>query len=312
MTRKTSTVVLIPALVLTTGLAFGQANFQDVLPTGPDGSFYGIIQIAKALGLAVPSSMGTCLSSSAGGANPPIVPPPGPGGVPSQMECPYFGPDDNITRAEAAYWIVRSQADETQITNFLCATGGDPSGLAACAGVPGGTGVSTFGDLGVGGSSITNPFVQTNLPAGFQVVSNQMLMRDIEVAARRGYTKGEGGPCLVPGGTSDAQYRFCPNDPINRAEMAVFIIRAKMSNVFPTSLSGIPSTTPYGDNFSYPPTPYFTDVTPTDPAWGVYFPFVQEMRALGITNGTSPTTYSPGYEVTRKEIAAFAVRAFFL
>jgi len=294
MTRKTlNAALLISAMALTTGLAFAQTNFQDVLQTGPDAPFYGIIQIATGLGLAVPSSMGPCLNASSG-TNPPILPPPSYGPAPSPATCPYFGPDANITRAEAAYWIVKSQLDEAQITAYLCATGGDPSGLSPqCnTGITG----STFGDLGVAGASIANPFIG---------VSNAQFMRYIEVMARRGYTKG----C---GSTNDAVQQFCPNDPVNRAQIAVFIIRAKMNSVFPTTLSGVIGSSPASDNFSYPLTPYFTDVTPTDPVWGPYFPYVQVMRELGITYGTSPTTYSPGGDVTREQIAAFAVRAFFL
>ena len=282
--------LLIPALVLTAGLAPAQSSFQDVLPTGSDGAFYTIIQTAQRLGLAVPSSMGPCLSAPAG-TNPPILQPPGT--VSSQPACPYFGPDAAITRAEAAYWIVKSLADETQISTYLCATGGDPSGLSPACNV--GITAGTFADLGVGGASILNPFVS---------VTNAQLMRYIEVMARRGYTKG----CSA---MDDPVHRFCPNDPLNRAQMAVLIIRAKMNNVFPTSLSGIPAA-PVGDNFSFPPVPYFTDVTPADPVWGLYFPYVQELRELGITSGTSPTTFSPDSNVTRKEIATFAVRAFFL
>jgi hypothetical protein len=296
--------LLIPAFVLTTGLAFAQPNFQDVQPSGPDGSFYGIIQIAKGLGLAVPSSLGPCLSGTApAGTNPPVVPPPGSTTSPGQPACLYFGPDAIITRAEAAYWIVKSVADEAQISNFLCATGGDPSGLTPSCN----TGItsSTFGDLGVGGASIVDPFLGPNPALGIMGVTDPQLMRYIEVMARRGYTKG----C---GGTNDAVAQFCPNDPVNRAQIAVLIIRAKMDNVFPTSLSGVPSSSPYGDNFSVPPVPYFTDVLPTDPVWGSYYIYIQEMRELGITYGTSPTTFSPGNNITRKEMAAFAVRAFFL
>jgi len=301
MIRKiNSTSLLIPAFVLTTGLAFAQQNFQDVQPTGPDGGFFGIIQIAKALGLAVPSSLGPCLSSTPAGANPPVIPPPGSA---SQSSCPYFGPDAAITRAETAYWIVKSLADEAQISNYLCATGGDPSGLSPwCSS---GTPASSFGDLGVAGAAIMNPFVAANPALGIAGVTNAQLMRYIEVMARRGFTRG----C---GTTSDAVLNFCPNDLLNRAQIAVFIIRAKMDSVFPTSLSGVPLGSPYGDNFNAPTVPYFTDVLPTDPVWGPYFTYIQEMRELGITNGTTPTTYSPGNDVTRKEIAAFVVRAFFL
>ena len=295
--------LLIPAFVLTTGLAFAQPNFQDVQPSGPDGSFYGIIQIAKGLGLAVPSSLGACLSGTApAGTNPPVVPPPGSTTSPGQPACLYFGPDAIITRAEVAYWIVKSMADEAQISNFLCATGGDPSGLTPSCN----TGILQYvWRSGRRGCVDCGPVPWPNPALGIVGVTDAQLMRYIEVMARRGYTKG----C---GGTNDVPAQFCPNDPVNRAQIAVLIIRAKMDNVFPTSLSGIPASSPYGDNFSVPPVPYFTDVLPTDPVWGSYYIYIQEMRELGITYGTSPTTFSPGNNITRKEIAAFAVRAFFL
>jgi hypothetical protein len=87
-----------------------------------------------------------------------------------------------------------------------------------------------------------------------------------------------------------------------------------MNNVFPTSLSGLPLSSPYGDNFGtyLPPVPYFSDVTAADPTYGQYYIFIQKMRELRITNGTGGATFSPGSNLTRKEIATFVVRAFFL
>jgi hypothetical protein len=299
--------LLISALVLATGPAFAQTNspyFQDLLPAGsPDSAYFTYVQIAKNLGLAVPSAVGSCLPSNLPpGASTPILPPPGSGAA-QQLGCLYFGPDTFITRAETAYWVVRSQMDETQITNYLCATGGDPSGLSPQCN--GGNPVSAFADLGVAGAAIVNPFLGANPALGITGVTQAQLMRYITVMVRRGYTQG----C---GTTTDLTLDFCPNDLVTRAQMSVFIIRAKMNNVFPTSLSGAQQTTPYGDTFSFPPVPYFTDVTPADPVFGPYFPYIQEMRALAITSGTSATTFSPGNNVTRKEIATFVVRAFFL
>ena len=296
MTRKTINLSLC---ILSTGLALAQiavsSAFQDVLPSNP---FYTMIQLARRTGIAVPSSFGPCLGAA--GTNPPVIAPPG-SGAPSQPVCPYFGPDTFITRAEAAYWIVKSQADETLISNFLCATGGDPSGLSpGCLGFA----ASTLGDLGVGGSAILNPFVAPDPALGIPGVTNQQLVRYIEVMYRRGYTKG----CNA---TGDPVRRFCPNDLVNRAQVAVFLVRAKMDNVFPTSLSGAIGP-PIGDNFSVPPVPFFTDVTPGDPVWRPYYIYVQKLRELRITSGTSLTTYSPGNNVSRQEMATFAVRAFFL
>jgi len=289
--------------------AYGNDNtyFQDVQPTGsPDSSFFTWIQLAKNLGLAVPSATGPCTINN---GLPPILQPPAPGTLPtpspSTLGCPYFGPDTIVTRAEMAYWVIKAQMDETQVTNYLCATGGDPSGLSPQCN--GGQPASSFADLGAGGGSILNPFLGANPGLGIVGVTNAQLQRYIEVMARRGYTKG----C---NNTNDPQAAYCPNQPVTRAQMAVFLIRAKMNNVFPTTLSGLPLAAPYGDNFGVylPPVPYFSDVTAADPVYGQYYLYIQKMRELRITNGTGGATFSPGNNLTRKEIATFVVRAFFL
>ncbi len=287
--------------------AYGNDNtyFQDVQPSGsPDSAFFTWIQLAKNLGLAVPSATGPCTINN--GAAPILQPPVSgstPNPSPSTLGCPYFGPDTVVTRAEMAYWVVKAQMDETMVSNYLCATGGDPTGTAtACNGaMP----ASTFADLG----NILNPFLGANPSLGIAGVTNAQLVRYIETMARRGYTKG----C---NNTIDPTSSYCPNQPVTRAQMAVFLVRAKMNNVFPTELSGnaIPTAAPYGDNFGtfLPPVPYFSDVTATDPVYGPYYIYIQKMRELRITNGTGGVTFSPGNNLTRKEIATFIVRAFFL
>jgi hypothetical protein len=289
--------------------AYGNDNtyFQDVQPVGsPNSGFFTWIQLAKNLNLAVPSATGPCTINN---GLPPVLTPPAPGTLPnpspSNLGCPYFGPDTIVTRAEMAYWVVKAQMDEAQVTNYLCATGGDPSGLSPqCSG---GLVASSFADLGAGGGAILNPFLGAVPSLNIAGVTNAQLMRYIEVMVRRGYTKG----CT---NTTDPQFAYCPNQPVTRAQMAVFLIRAKMNNVFPTTLSGIPLAAPYGDNFGtfLPPTPYFSDVLQNDPVFGQYYIYIQKMRELRITNGTGGVTYSPGNNLTRKEIATFVVRAFFL
>jgi len=124
---------------------------------------------------------------------------------------------------------------------------------------------------------------------------------------------------------------YCPTQPVTRGEMAVFVIRAKMNNVFPTSLSGVPLQAPYGDNFTlflaqnpqavpgaFSAGVYFADV----PTTNLFFIYIQKMRELRITNGTLPNAdpnnpcagpcYSPNLSITRQEVATFIVRAFFL
>src|SRR6185369_4435562 len=274
--------------------------FQDVQPGNV---FFTWIQIAKNVGLAQPALTGPCTINNGGT---PIQQPPAPGTTPqpgtTQLICPYFGPDTIVTRAEMAYWVVRSQMDEVMVSNYLCATGGDPTGVAVC-GTSGGSSDNTFADS----TGVINPFI--SVPTlGFPGVTSNQLIRYIEVMARRGYTKG----CSS---TNDPLFRYCPNDPVKRQEMAVFLIRAKMNNVFPTQLSGTPLTGVYGDNFGlFQQTgAYFSDVTQNanDPAKDYYI-YIQKMRELRITNGTSGSTFSPAAPLTRKEIATFIIRAFFL
>ena len=89
---------------------------------------------------------------------------------------------------------------------------------------------------------------------------------------------------------------FCPNDIATRETAAVFIIRGKLKGLF-------------GDNFTYPTTPFFTDVLTSDPN----FSFVQKLSELGITSGCSvnPAMFCPNAPLTRDMISAFIVRAFF-
>jgi hypothetical protein len=60
----------------------------------------------------------------------------------------------------------------------------------------------------------------------------------------------------------DLPPKYCPNDNITEAQMAVFVVRSVMG----------------GDNFTYTQTPYFSDVL----ASNLYFPWVQKMQDLGI------------------------------
>src|SRR5579871_250220 len=85
--------------------AYGNDNtyFQDVQPAGsPDSSFFTWIQLAKNLGLAVPSATGPCTINN---GNTPILQPPVSGSTPnpspSTLGCPYFGPDAVVTRARS-------------------------------------------------------------------------------------------------------------------------------------------------------------------------------------------------------------------
>jgi hypothetical protein len=86
---------------------------------------------------------------------------------------------------------------------------------------------------------------------------------------------------------------FCPNDPISRQDAAILIVRGKFKAVF-------------GDQFTYPSTPVFTDVPLTSTA----FPFIQKMSDLGITGGCGTGSFCPAGLLTRQETAVLITRAF--
>jgi hypothetical protein len=85
---------------------------------------------------------------------------------------------------------------------------------------------------------------------------------------------------------------FCPNNPVTRAEMAVFVIDMR-----------------YGATaqFDYPATAFFTDV----PVGAFAFPWIQRMREDLITVGCTTTTYCPNNNVLRQDMAVFILRGGF-
>ena len=93
-------------------------------------------------------------------------------------------------------------------------------------------------------------------------------------------------------GCSQSPKLYCPNNPVTRGEMAVFIERA-MGNFAPTpSPSGMFTDLPY-------------------PGMASFTPFIEEFYNDGITVGCtqSPLKYCPQNYVTRGEMAVFIERA---
>ena len=301
--------------------------FNDVAPGGVPIPEFSYIQMAVNLGFTPSSFTGGGCTAAGTPITPPNVTcipfagvnavdyPTIPAGVTAPGAAPAagsFGPNDQITRREMAYWIVKGQMDEAAITAYLT----NSFALTGAAGITG----TSFADV-----PTTDP--------GFKY---------IEVMARRGYTSG----CAA-----GVARRYCPDFISTRRDLAAFIIRAKFSNVFASVLSGCaftfvngttsPTSTLFppalttncnvnGDNFGLFLTglTYFTDnpqVTGND-----WYPFVQKMRELRITNGTFlgpnndgrngtyalgvttgvPPIGDPG-NLLRKQIASFVMRAFF-
>ncbi len=87
--------------------------------------------------------------------------------------------------------------------------------------------------------------------------------------------------------------RFCPTNSLSRAEMAIFLLRAKHGAAYlPPPASG---TT-------------FADVPAT--YWAA--PWIEQLAAEGVTNGcaTAPVRFCPDAQVSRDQMAAFLVRTF--
>ena len=91
---------------------------------------------------------------------------------------------------------------------------------------------------------------------------------------------------------------YCPSEQVNRDQMAVFIIRARLG----VSIAGP------GPTFTYPTTPYFTDATAANE---FAFPWIQRMKVEGITSGCTATTYCSTSPVTREQMATFIMRGAF-
>jgi hypothetical protein len=124
-------------------------------------------------------------------------------------------------------------------------------------------------------------FTYTTVPYFTDVPASNLFFKYVQKLRDLGITHG----CTTS--------TYCPNDPINRGDAAVFVIRGKLSALF-------------GDQFTYPTTPDFTDV----PAGSVDFPFIQKMYELGITSGCDTTNYCPASPLLREQMAVFITRAF--
>ena len=93
-------------------------------------------------------------------------------------------------------------------------------------------------------------------------------------------------------GCSTSPLSYCPEDSVTRAQMAVFLLRAKHGAAYtPPAAAGI-----------------FTDV----PASYWAAKWIEQLYAEGITTGclTSPLLYCPEDSVTRAQMAVFLVRTF--
>ena len=83
---------------------------------------------------------------------------------------------------------------------------------------------------------------------------------------------------------------YCPSNSVTRAQMAVFLLRAK-----------------YGASYTPPPaTGVFNDV----PVGSFADAFIEQLAAEGITGGCGSGNYCPADPITRAQMAVFLVRTF--
>ncbi len=92
-------------------------------------------------------------------------------------------------------------------------------------------------------------------------------------------------------GCSANPLRYCPQDPVDRAQMAAFIVRA---------VEGEPPA-----NYCATGSP-FADVSPAS----TFCKYIKRLSELGITTGCGGGNYCPNDTVTRAQMAAFLARAF--
>ncbi len=146
------------------------------------------------------------------------------------------------------------------------------------------TGVDRIAHIVAGGQQLT--ITQTShTTAEFADVPESATFFD---AANLMFDAGVTNGCQA---SNDAATRlFCPNNNITRGEMAAFLVRSVTGTLTPAL---------------YNPAPYFTDV----PTTNGFFPFIQKLEELGITNGCGAGLFCPTETIPRWEMAIFMVRS---
>ncbi|MGA3027312.1 MAG: BACON domain-containing carbohydrate-binding protein [Bryobacteraceae bacterium] len=133
----------------------------------------------------------------------------------------------------------------------------------------------------------TNPAIYNTTPYFNDVPSSNPFFPHIQKLMDLGITTG----------CSQNPPRFCPTDTIPRWEMAIFMIRARL--------------TLYGAAFIFTAEPYFSDVPTNVESNGMPFPFIQRSFEEHIANGCGGTLYCPDEVVTRGQMASFIMRGLF-
>ncbi len=123
------------------------------------------------------------------------------------------------------------------------------------------------------------------------VPRSQLFYRRIETLVHTAITAG----CGVG--------KYCPNDPVNRAQMAIFIAKGIAGGGPNVPVSGSFNAQPY--NCVNGGSSLFTDVTPTD----IFCKHVHYMAVQNVTLGCGGGQYCPAGNISRSDMAIFVAKA---
>jgi trimeric autotransporter adhesin len=115
-------------------------------------------------------------------------------------------------------------------------------------------------------------------PVFNDVPASSPFCRFIEELARRGVASGCGGG------------NFCPQNPVTRAQMSVFVLRTLDPALNPPACT----------------TPVFNDVPASDP----FCRWIEELVRRGVTSGCGGGNYCPNDSVTREQMSVFLTTTF--
>jgi len=192
-----------------------------------------------------------------------------------------------VDTADLMPWIFRDVPDSHWAWNFI--------ERLYSAGITGGCGVSplqycpettvtrsqmaVFLERGIHGSSYSPPAVGGSTGFG-DVPVDYWSAAWIKQLAAEGITGGCGSG------------NYCPEYPVTRSQMAVFLLRSKYGSSY--SPPGVGGSTGFGD-------------VPTD-HWAA--PWIKQLVTEGITAGCGNGNYCPEFPVNRAQMAVFLVRTF--
>jgi hypothetical protein len=126
------------------------------------------------------------------------------------------------------------------------------------------------------------------------VPRSHLFYRRIETLLHTGITAGCGS------GTT-----YCPEETVNRGQMAIFVARALAGGSANVPVSGEVAGQQYNCISGASGASIFTDVNPTD----IFCRHVHYIAAQNVTLGCTTTTYCPSGTISRVEMAAFIARA---